>query len=313
MIRFLSHNEIEKKRWNETIKTSLHSTLFAHYEYLTLVSSEWGALIKGDYEAVMPLPVRIKFSIKYIFTPFQFPRLGIFSKTQLTDADVLAFVQAIPRCYKQIDLKLNQYNPSQLIESESISLISHQLRLDKDYATLFQQFSTNTKRNIKSAEKHHLMLVDTISIEEIIHLFQENRGKSKNISIKKGDYELFRNMAHYAYNEGNLELWGVKDADNNLLAGACFLNDYDTRWFWFSGRNNAMAHKKAMFFLMNKYIQKNANQPFILDFDGSMNQNIARFYKGFGGTAYLYPMLCFSRRFYLTPLIKLYKMVQGKK
>lgn len=313
MIQFLHHHNIDKAKWDRAIENSLFPTLFAHYDYLSLVSSEWGALIRGDYEIVMPLPIRTKLFIKYIFTPFQFCRLGIFSSNQLLPHDILQFVEAIPKKFKQIDLKFHPFNSIAQVEQKSINFISHQLDLNQPYPNLYKEFHKNTKRNIKRADEFHLRVTSEVTIEEIIKLFQENRGKSREFSAKKRDYSLFQAVANFAQQENNLELYGVMDEDGELIAGACFLIDYDRSWFWFSGRNTQKAEQRAMFFLINEYIKEKAEQPLTLDFDGSLNEHISRFYKGFGATPYNYPMLYFSRDFYLNKLIQIYKTVRDKK
>jgi hypothetical protein len=120
-----------------------------------------------------------------------FSRLGIFSAYPVTPTLVKAFIEAIPLQYKQIDLHLNQHNPPLLIPEESILLTSYQLDLHAKYETLYSNFSENTKRNIKSAEKYNLRITSNITLDEIVNLFQHNRGMSKSIKIKKRDYRLF--------------------------------------------------------------------------------------------------------------------------
>ena len=45
----------------------------------------------------------------------------------------------------------------------------------------------------------------------------------------------------------------------------------------------------GMFHLIDQWIRHNANRELILDFNGSNNPNIARFYHGFGAEKYEYP------------------------
>lgn len=310
-IVFLKYDEIDKTKWNRAITDSFYPTLFADYDFLSTASPEWYALIKGDYEYIMPLPVRSKIHISYIFTPFQFSRLGIFSKNRITPEIVRNFFDAIPFDFKQIDLRLNQYNPYEKISDESIQLVSYYLNLNISYPELYVHFHKNTKRNVKAAEKENLHITSDVSLCDILHLYRKNRGKAKKFKIKRKDYRLFLKVATFAQERGRLELVGVKDNDMNLLAGACFLHDYSTIWFWFSGRDNRFANKRAMFFLINAYIKKYQKTLKILDFDGSMNKNIARFYAGFGATRYSYPMIYFSRYFYLQKLVAFYKALRN--
>ena len=86
MIRYLKHSEINPKKWNQTVCNSLFSTIFVEYEMLDLLtgSDTWDALVQDAYEAVMPLPYRKKGVLKYVYTPFFMPQMGIFSKHELS-------------------------------------------------------------------------------------------------------------------------------------------------------------------------------------------------------------------------------------
>lgn len=310
MIRFLEHSEIDKDSWNKAAHTALHPTIFVDFDFLSIGAPNWCALVEDDYQRIMPLPVRSKLSIKYVFTPFFYNRMGIFSPHDIAPSTVKTFIDAIPRKYRQIDLFLNENNPDNLIEQKTTEMISHQMKLDRPYELIARQYSQNTSRNIKSAQKQGLQYSEEASIKEIIRLFQQNRGKQKAVHYKKRDYYTLMRLAHHAHNQGILDNIGVF-CEEKLIAGAFFLRDYDKIWFWFSGRDNAQADKKAMFFLIDEYIKRHTGQALTLDFNGSMNENVARLYKGFGGMPYTFNMLHFTRDFYLGGLIRLYKAIKS--
>ena len=310
MIRFLKHSEIDKDSWNKTAHTALNPTIFVDFDFLSIGNPNWCALVEDDYQSIMPLPVRSKLSIKYVFTPFFYNRMGIFSKKEISPELVKEFVDAIPRKYKQIDLFLNEKNPCELIDNKVIEMVSHRMGLKQSYEIIVRQYSQNTSRNIKSAQKQGLQYIENASIKETIRLFQQNRGKRKAVHYKKRDYYSLMKMAHHAYNQGFLDTVGVL-SEGKMIAGALFLKDHGKIWFWFSGRDNAQADKKAMFFLIDEYIRRHAEQQYILDFNGSMNENVARLYRSFGGIPYTFNMLHYTRDFYLGGLIKLYKAIKS--
>lgn len=309
MIRFLKHSEIDKDRWNLTIKKSLNTTIFADFDFLSVSCPDWCALVEDDYLSVMPLPIRSKLSIKYIYTPFFSNRLGVFSSEVVTAQKVKEFLDAIPKKFRQVDLILNEKNPCDLIEDKVIGLISHTLDLNQTYEEISEKYNQNTSRNIKSAQKQGLQYIENANIKGIIKLFIRNRGKQKNVHYKARDYVTLIKMARHARNHGFLDTIGVIH-EKKLIAGALFLRDSQRLWFWFSGRDNQYADKKPMFFLLDEYIRHNANQTLQLDFNGSMNENVARLYKGLGGTPYPVNMIYYTRDFYLGKLIKLYKLIK---
>lgn len=310
MINYYKHSEIDKEKWERCIKTSLSTTIFADFDFLSLASPNWDALIQDDYEVVMPLPNRAKLGIHYIYTPFFFSRLGIFSASPLTESQISAFIDAIPHRYWQVDLNLNEQNVSTLIERKIISLVSYRLNLQQPYLAIAGGYSENLRRNIRSSHKFSLSIDKSINVQDIVALFRHNRGKDRRIKIKSTDYSLFIQLTDDLLRRDLLDVWGVRDEAGNLLAGACFLKDAQCTWFWFSGRDERFSEKKAMFFLLDEYLKSVALHCTSFDFNGSMNENIARFYSQFGSKKYSYPMLCYSQRVYLSHLIKFYKLIK---
>lgn len=276
MINFLSHNEIDKEKWNRCIKDSALPSIFANFEMLSLASSQWCALVEDDYRRVMPLVVRKKWGIPYICTPVFFSSGGVFSSTPVTAEKVTQFIQQIPRKFWRADLLLNG-NCS--ISSDS-SLRTYQLSLKDSYCEIAKNYSDNCKRNIKKAYKQSLFYQEEGDLASIITLFRKNRVEAK--MLKQFDYESLLKYASFCFNQKWLTLCSVYNNDNTLLAGAFMLHDFQYIRFWFSGRDNTYANANAMFFLIDNYLKNHAESNSIFDFNGSMNQNIARFYKGFG-------------------------------
>jgi len=310
VINYYKHSEIDKEKWNTSIRNSLSATIFADFDFLSLANPSWGALIQDDYEVVMPLPHRAKVGIHYILTPYFFSRLGIFSSKDITNEQITDFIQTIPHKFWQVDLNLNEQNASSVLASKSVQLTSYQLDLNAPYLAIYGNYSENLRRNLRTAQKYSLVIDKNADIQEIIALFRHNRGKIKTIKMKSADYNLFLKMAEMMKNQDKIDVWGVRDEQGNLLAGACLLKDYQRTWFWFSGRDERYAEKRAMFFLLDEYFKQHAGNPLLFDFNGSMNENIARFYSQFGSQKYTYPMLCYSQRIYLSPLIKFYKLMK---
>lgn len=307
MVVYYKHNEIDQEKWDQCIESSANKVIFSKYHFLSVASPNWGALIEGNYEIVMPLPCKNKFGIHYIYTPYFYSRLGIFSAQHITDEIVERFLEAIPKNFRQIDVAFHQ--DCEVKHPTTRQRVSYQLSLNKPYDALFQQFSNNHKRNIKTARTYQLSIDKNIPVETIISLFKNNRGKDKMIKIKDIDYGFFLQLTNLAQEQDTIDVWGVRDANYTLIAGGCFLRDGERIWFWFSGRDEQHFEKRAMFFLIDEYIQTHAEQPLTLDFNGSMNPNVARFYSGFGAEQYNYPIISYTPNSILKPLIQLYHKI----
>ena len=295
MIRFLKHSEINPEKWNQAVFNSLFSSVFVRYEMLDLLTAPdtWHALVQEDYEAVMPLPTRKKGVLKYVYTPFFMPQMGIFSEREITLDEAEAFLCEISKHYVLADVLLNEKNETQ--ESHKNNFVSHFISLQPSYNELYSQFHENTKRNIKVGKKTECQItVGEESVADIITLFRANRGQGSNVHFQEEDYARLSQMADYLLKNNLLEVYGVRTNDHQLAAGALFVKDGNRRWFWFSGRDNRLSECKPMFFLLDAYIHDHAESDLILDFNGSKNENVARLYQGFGGERYTIP---FIRRF----------------
>ena len=311
MIRFYRHEEIDRTRWDACIEASPAATLFASYDFLSVANPEWAALIEDDYAAVMPLPWRSKFGMKYVYNPFYFTRLGIFSTKPITCEIVTEFLQAVPKSFVSMDISLNESIPDEASIPKGYLKVSHRLDLNQPYEVICKGYGNNHKRNIKAARAFEPVIDESITSEEVIALYRgSRRGSGKNVRMQDVDYAIFLKVCEIAKERGLVDVWGVRDSDGALLAGAVFLRDHDRVWFWASGRDEERADRKAMFFLMDEYIQKHAQQPLLLDFNGSSTESVARFYAGFGSQRYTFPALSVLCNSWAKPFLHLYRKIK---
>ena len=307
MIRFLKHSEIDPEKWNQAVRNSLSSNVLAEYELLNLLTDgdTWHALVENDYEAVMPLPTRKKGVLKYVYTPFFLPQMGLFSEHEITPQKVADFLYEISRHYVLADVLMNEKTESGHGDHE---FVSHSLSLNLAYNELYSQFHENTRRNIKAAQKQQSRVtVQEEKIPDIIALFRTNKGSEEAVHFRETDYARLQQVADYLLIHNLLEVYGVRTVDKQLAAGALFVNDGKRRWFWFSGRDNQLSETKPMFLLLDTYIRDHAESDLYLDFNGSSNPNVARLYQGFDGKRYTIPFVRqFKNRFWkmvLSPFI----------
>ncbi|TAE87084.1 MAG: hypothetical protein EAY81_04625, partial [Bacteroidetes bacterium] len=107
MIKYLSHQEIDKIKWDDCIAQSNNELIYAYSWYLDIVAPGWEALVLNDYEVVMPLPTTTKY-LNVIYQPFFAQQLGIFNTQNLKHFTVSDFIKAIPAKFKYINICLNE-------------------------------------------------------------------------------------------------------------------------------------------------------------------------------------------------------------
>ena len=288
MIRLLKHNEINKKRWDDCINKSFNGNVYALSWYLDIVHPNWNALIENDYERVMPLTNSKKFGLSYMFQPFFVQQLGVFSTSQLSQEDVENFIKAIPQQYLLTQYRLNSYNK---VDYDSDIIVKHrnvELDLIYDYQYLYNNYNNNTKRNLAKAEAAGLSINNNINPEIIINLFRNNRGKDVK-HWKDKEYNRLLELINIAISQECCFTIGINDLDNNTIAGAVFMHSHDRIIFLFSGSDEAHKDKHALTMLLDNVIREFSETQYTLDFEGSDNDGLARFYKGFGGAEVFYP------------------------
>lgn len=288
MIRLLKHNEINKKRWDDCINKSFNGNVYALSWYLDIVHPNWNALIENDYERVMPLTNSKKFGLSYMFQPFFVQQLGVFSTSQLSQEDVANFIKAIPQQYLLTQYRLNSYNK---VDYDSDIIAKHrnvELDLIYDYQYLYNNYNNNTKRNLAKAEAAGLSINNNINPEIIINLFRNNRGKDVK-HWKDKEYNRLLELINIAISQECCFTIGINDLDNNTIAGAVFMHSHDRIIFLFSGSDEAHKDKHALTMLLDNVIREFSETQYTLDFEGSDNDGLARFYKGFGGAEVFYP------------------------
>ena len=288
MIRLLKHNEINKKRWDDCINKSFNGNVYALSWYLDIVHPNWNALIENDYERVMPLTNSKKFGLSYMFQPFFVQQLGVFSTSQLSQEDVANFIKAIPQQYLLTQYRLNSYNK---VDYDSDIIAKHrnvELDLIYDYQYLYNNYNNNTKRNLAKAEAAGLSINNNINPEIIINLFRNNRGKDVK-HWKDKEYNRLLELINIAISQECCFTIGINDLDNNTIAGAVFMHSHDRIIFLFSGSDEKHKDKHALTMLLDNVIREFSETQYTLDFEGSDNDGLARFYKGFGGAEVFYP------------------------
>lgn len=306
MVRYLKHYEIDPEKWNQAVHNSLFSTVFAEYEMLDLLTGPdtWDALVLRQYEAVMPLPYRKKGVLKYVYTPFFIPQMGIFSGNELTGREIDHFLKEISKRFVLADLLLNEREDVQKIYKDYF--VSYILDLQKPYNEIFNQFNENTKRNIKAGEKSQcIVTAGEEHVRDIIGLFRRNRGHSEAVHYQDEDYQILTDVANILSDRKLLDIYGVRTPEGKLAAGALFVKDGSRRWFWFSGRDNELSNCKPMFLLLDRYIRNHAETNLTLDFNGSKNPNVARLYRGLGGIIYVIPFVRLYKNLFWRAALKL--------
>ncbi len=289
MLRYLRNREIDKKKWDECINSSINGLVYAQSWYLDIVVPQWDALIENDYETLMPLPVKQKYGIPYLIQPKLVQQLGIFSANTISEELVANFLKQIPRKFIWREFNLNSRNPSSHL---GISVRdNYELPLKNNYTEIYNGYHENTRRNLKKALQSSIQVREEVEINSFVSAYSLH-GKVKEDVVLK---QLVRIM-NYAMSVCCGEIVIATGLHGEILAGAFFLKAVGRIIYLASFNTDEGQKGSAMFPVIDAVIKKNSQQPLILDFEGSMIPGIARFFAGFGATKVSYPR--YLRKFF---------------
>lgn len=273
--RLVPRAQIETERWDRVVSEASNGRVYAQSWYLDRISEDWMALIWGEYDFVMPLPVRKKWGFTLLVQPCYCQQLGIFPSPPDPIAD--AFLMTVRLHFRYVRISLNSQNlhwPADRLREMKNQI----LYLEFPYAGLYAGYSSHTQRHIRKAEKNGLTFTDGIALQEYLDF--KTTHQSKEIYGKCLPH--FRKLASYILLEGKGSLMGVYNRNNELCAAAFFVFE-DKRILYLNGVSSQMGRELgAMYFLMDHVIRMFAGHPRYLDMEGSMIPGITRFFEGFG-------------------------------
>jgi len=294
MIRHLKNDEIEREKWDECIAAAFNGNVYGFSWYLDIVSPGWEALVEDDYLRVFPLPLKRKLGVAYSLQPYFTQQLGVFSQSTLRADDVALFLQAIPPGFRYIDLNMNVFNRVEADSRKVVKMSNYELDLIPDYDRLREGYSQNIRRNLKKSADSNLSLVKNVRPEDVVNLFRENRGKQFG-HMGNEQYAVLLRLIYTGLHKGMTQVWGAYDAHNELCAGIVWFFSHREAIFLFSGLSEAGRNKGAMPFLVDNFIRQYAGQQLTLDFEGSNDEGLARFYAGFGSGNVTYSRVVINR------------------
>jgi len=290
-LKYIKHDFIDIMQWNRCINEAPNCRIYAYDWHLDRTTENWDALIWGNYEYVMPLPIRRKFGISYLYQPLFSQQLGIFPNPPLEIAKI--FYSEAYHLFRYSDVQLNAENQEIDLDGmvDLLPRNNYLLSLSPKYEELLNNYSKNTRRNIKKTKNNSLQFLSGVSLEDYLSFKQKNLAPG----VSNKDISKLKNLIAFGLYKGFGKIYGTYTTENELCAAVYFC--------WWKNRviyMNAVSDRKgkelhAMYFLVDSFIREQAGKNLILDFEGSMIPGVARFYKGFGASPETYFQLKFNR------------------
>lgn len=291
MIELVQRKDIDDKRWNSVIAASKHETIYPYTWYLDASADNWSGLIMNDYECIMPLPFRKKYTVKYIYQPFHNQQLGVYSEKHIDTEIVRIFLAALQSNFMMADYAFNAGNIlGEEPGYEVVDRVNYILPIKEEYEELYASFATNTRRNIRKSCQSDLALFDNVSVEDFVALKQDSNPEDKRQFFYNNMKRLLKELLALE----KIRIYGVS-LKNELCSAAVFAQSKKRMIYLLSASSEVGKEHSAMFHLIDSFIRMHAGQDLLLDFEGSNISSIARFFGGFGAKPEIYQRINYNR------------------
>lgn len=265
------------------------------------MSENWDALILNDYEMVMPLTWKKKYTIYYLYQPFYTASLGIFGN-DISAEMVNDFLKNIPSKFKYWDFYLNRNNLFSLPDFPMYERSNYILPLNENYETLVSRYASSHVRNIKRAVQYGNVVKKDIPVKEVISLAKE---QAKDFSdIEENNFLDLANLYEFLKKRNQAMTYAVYSSQNQLVASSAYFFSHQRAYYILVGNHPNGKTSGASHLMIDHFIKEHAGENLVLDFEGSNISSLAFFYKSFGAQLEKYPGIKLNK---LSAIAKLFK------
>lgn len=277
-IQHLPAAQIDADKWDHCVQRHSNGLLYSTTTYLNALCPNWQGLVVNDYEAIMALPMRKRWGIRYAYTPPFIQQLGIIGDT---DTPVAAgLLKVIQGMVSYADIHFNFSNNSLLQTIPVTSRTNLVIPLDRPLVQIRALYTNDLRENIRKAASQALTYTHAGLHEAIDHFQDQYASRMKH--IHSSDYDNFLRLCEQLQTTGQCLVRAVTNADKELLAIALFLKDEYRIYNLMNTTLPAGRNKEANHFLLDNVIREFAGQPLLLDLEGSEIPGVKKFYSSFG-------------------------------
>lgn len=293
-MEFLLSHQIDKDRWDRIVDQSPNGRIYGYSWYLGGLADNWGALVEGDYEYIMPIPYSRKYGIYYSFNPSYVQQIGIYSdKHEVTEEVYARFLRSIPRKIKLVDLSISLDKEIPLREGRFVKKRTNLvLDIDRPYSDIEKGFSRNIRRIVRDAPDTFRLIEEYDDIQGIIRAYQKEVPYSRIGDVYHGR---LCQVAEIARQQGKILPLKLVSTDGEVLSSFTFFLSHERVYSIAGSQTQAGKEAHATYLLMNEFFKRYSGCYKLFDFEGSDIPGIQAFFKKWGGVPEYYSQLRIAR------------------
>jgi hypothetical protein len=276
----LDRSEIDLEKWNAVVsKTPYHSPYALSWYLDAATDKKWKALIRNDYELIMPLPYKSRFGLKQIYQPPLSQQLGVFGQS-LNERDIKACLKSIPCYFQPIVIPMNAIIPPLRLADWNISpKTNYTLHLNKSYKKIRAGYTKGFKSHINK-NKPELIVEKFDDLENMQNNFENGIGK--RIGLSKREMAIGYKILKTALDHRKAFMLQVSSSNGQWLAQIYCLQTPNRIVKVRAISNDEGKKTCAMHVGIDHIIEKHSGRDIIFDFEGSSIPGVASFFRGFG-------------------------------
>lgn len=304
MIRYLRPGEIDRPQWDALLARAPNGLIYGLSWYLDIVSPGWAALVKeeaGRYVAVLPLPVRRKFGLKYLKQPLFAQQLGLFYLQEPTAADWQQIGQLLRQRFRFITQYAFNTSNQELLglgqpELASGAFTTYYLLLKPAYSQLLAGYKANRRWRLNQARRRGLRLAPSTDIDRLIQIFAEHTApKIHGVVGEAYEYRLLRALYTAASQRSMAHMWQACAVTGEVVAMILLFEFNGQLTYIFNSSTPAGKELGAISVLLDEVFRTYAGQALTFDFEAPEVANVAHFYASFGSVAMPFQVITANR------------------
>ncbi len=272
-LKHIKHQQIDFEKWDNSIAKSKAPIFYNSSWFLNTVSPNWEALVSDDYSIIFPLTVRTIFGIKVIIQPQFCQQLRLLSNGYADGEQCDNVKKRLP--FASISLQTNTLFKGFNNVSKQFNLI---LKIGFSFEDIEKNFNSNTRRNIKKSQSYNLKVESFYDSDFYIKFAKENSP----YEFSSSHFIVLQKIIEKSIEENYGVLKKVVDENGNILSAGFFISQYGRKTFISGFSSPSGFEKRSMFYLINHSIRESIGSVNVFDFEGSMAEGVAQFYRGFG-------------------------------
>jgi hypothetical protein len=273
-IEIIHSAQLDPRRWDECV-TRGEGLIYSRYWYVDAMADDWYGLVWGDYECVMPLPVKKKFGIKMLTNPAFMQRCD---SSHTLDPEQCFEVGNRLRSFAGL-IHLNLSQQGVFPKAATRQRTNFILDLTLSYASIFDNYSESCRKNLRKAVRRGCVWSEKVSINDVLQLYQQAYGSVSSYGTTH--YEKVLRLLHAAEQQDACRLGAVYDEKGEMVYAGLVLDDGRRLYYLMGAPTEKGREMRATYFFIDSIIRQFAEKRLVFDFEGSDIPDVARFYQSF--------------------------------